>query len=555
MNLDAAASITRAAQLLERAAGRAAAANELEVPRLLFRGRAITQMEQLYREAVTNGRRALVELQGIDGPAADALHGVDELLAKIDPDIARDKHQPLWWLRSYSETRDVAGRLGMRGDRLRLLAAQVDGDPAIIRARLDADVRAITTKPFDQVTREDVRRLAAIDGMPESVRPNLPPRLRDTYGPEELVLRRMLPGSDNIARGEFEMYRLAAAREAIEADPTATRAALDAEARAIITTPNADVTAEQVARLSELAGLGDQLRPAILDTPVPWPQHRLAELSAWGWTPARNGEAKAKFAALRMALEHEAMRSDPALTKQAVTTELVELLATPAHELTDQQLYRASQLARLPEHLRPPLPAPIDNHYRFENLGLLGYHPANHRAAAATWDRARVHMAAVVDPEYTVRQLAARVQAGEQVDFRVIDALADQDELLHAHGLTTDVLNRLAVSSLADAGLGSTGELRVLLERMRDRFRAIPETNTTLADVRRSTLELLDANIDRMLGRRTDTYSRHPDYAEVGRIVSSAKLVDTLSTPASKPRPAASTMADATTAATDTLSW
>lgn len=521
---------------------------------LLFRGRAVARMERLYADAVQTGRSATAQLRGIDGPAADVTRGVDELLLKIDPSVERDPHKGLAWLRDFSETRDVAGRLGLRADRLRVAADHLGEDPESVRGVLAAQAREITSKPLDQVTREDVRRLAVIDGMPQPLRPDLAPRLRDSYGPEELVLRRMLPGSDNLARGEFEMHRLARAREAITADPTVTREALDAQARAIITTPNQDVTKEQVARLSELAGLGDELRPSILDTRVPWSQHRLADLSAWGWTPARDGEAKAKFAALRMAIEHEAMLADPAVTKESVTAELVDLMAVPSHELTDEQLYRTSLLARLPEHLRPPMPSPIDGHYRFEDLGLLRYHPGRHLLAGKVFDNARVHMAAVVDPERTIEQLAARVKDDRPIDFRVLDALAGRDELLRAHGLTAEVLDGLAVKALADAGLGTTGELRVLLERMRDRFAAMPADDPKLGGIRSATLELLDRNIDRMLGRRSDTFSRHPDYAEVGRIVASAQLVDTLSGTRAAAGPAtnASTIAGA---ADELLSW
>jgi hypothetical protein len=47
--------------------------------------------------------------------------------------------------------------------------------------------------------------------------------------------------------------------------------------------------------------------------------------------------------------------------------------------------------------------------------------------------------------------------------------------------------------------------------------------------VRTEMLELADRNLARMAGTRSDTYGRHPDYSEIGRLVSTMKLVDQMS--------------------------
>jgi hypothetical protein len=147
-------------------------------------------------------------------------------------------------------------------------------------------------------------------------------------------------------------------------------------------------------------------------------------------------------------------------------------------------------------------------------------------AAEKVYDQMRVHLAAVLDPELTIRSLAEQVRAGRPIDFRVLAALDGQDALLHQHGLTVDVLNREAVKALSGAGTGSTDALRATLERVRERLLATPATDDRVTRIRQQAIELADANIDRMAGRRTDTFSRHPDYAEVGRIVSIAELLE-----------------------------
>ncbi len=545
MTIDVRAALTRAATYLDQSASLARAANEQELPKLFFRGRAVAEINATYASAVGQGRLAIAQLDGVTGPARDAMQGVDELLAKIDPALPRAKHKGLEWARRYGETSDVAGLLGIRADRMRLMADHVDSDPALVRATLMAEVADITGKPLDQVTRSDMRRLAAIDGLPEALRPPMPPRLRDNYPAEELVVRNMLPGTDNIARGEFEMHRVARTRAEIVADPTATRETLDAEVRAILATPDAHVTMEMTRRLSAIAGLGDDLRPTLLETSVPWSQHKLQDLSAWGWVPARDPVARTKFNALRMAIEQEALIADPAITRESVTRELVQLLAIPHETLTDAQLYRTSLLARLPAQLRPPMPARLD-HYAFEDLGLLKAHPARHLVAARVFDKMRIHMAAVVDPELVVRQLGEQVKAGRPIDFRVIAALDGQEALLARYGLTRDVLDREAVRSLAGAASDSKDALLHHLQRVRDSIAVLPANDEKIAGIRSQALELADRNLERMSGLRSDTFGTHPDYAEVGRIVSIAELLDAVTPRPATPKPAP---------ASDMLTW
>jgi hypothetical protein len=159
-----------------------------------------------------------------------------------------------------------------------------------------------------------------------------------------------------------------------------------------------------------------------------------------------------------------------------------------------------------------------------------------------------------------VRQLAQRVQSGQRIDFRVIAALDGQEALLARHGLTPDVLNVEAVKSLATAGEGSKDALKHHLERVRGTIAALPSSDEKLATIRAQALELADRNLDRMSGKRMDTFGRHPDYAEVGRIVSIAELLEAVTRrPAVAATPAAGAgvagAADAAGVAKEVLTW
>jgi hypothetical protein len=67
-----------------------------------------------------------------------------------------------------------------------------------------------------------------------------------------------------------------------------------------------------------------------------------------------------------------------------------------------------------------------------------------------------------------------------------------------------------------------------------------------LEQVRAQTLELLDRNLDRMRGVRIDTFGRHPDYAEIGRVAANLHLIDAIQHP-----PAAT----AASSAAEQLTW
>lgn len=551
MGIDVAATLLRAATSLDAAASAASSAMDLPPPRLFRRGAAIHKVTESFDSAASHAGRAARELETLGDPLADARSGVEQLRERIDSTIVPDLvHQ-----RRYSMVSHVPLSLQTRAASLRLHANLIDADPAAARAALGREVDELVQRPYSTITHDDVQHLAAITQLPDELRPALPSPLRIRYGMADMVPRRMLPGSDNIARGEFDRLRLDALRRRLVDSGSVTRESLDAEVRAIIATSNADVTPAQVERLSLITGLPDELRPALVDTPVPWPAHRLEDLSAWGWTPARDGDARAKFDALRMATEHEQMIADPAVTRQSVTDELVALLAKPDSELSDADLYRTSLLARLPEQLRPSMPAAIDKHYRFEDLGLLRYHPYDNRAAATAFDQARVHMAAVVDPEGTLHAMRARLAAGQSIDIRVVTALQLEPELLGKHGITKQVLEQQAIRALSNAGtdgLAQQQQLSYHLRIERDRIAAM-NLAPKLESIRSTALELAERNLARMSGARTDTYGRHPDYAEIGRFVSASELLGKLVPRAADDAAsaAAATVADAA----DTIVW
>ena len=338
-------------------------------------------------------------------------------------------------------------------------------------------------------------------------------------------------------------------------DPAIDRAAVDAELRAIVATPDAAITAAQLRRVSLIAGLPDELRPALADTPVPWADRRpLRDFAAWEPEPGvptqgLGDDARAKLEGLRMGVDLERELADPTLDRARVSRELVELLSLPNDELTPANVRRVSLLARMPEHLRPSLPDFGATQFRPQDLGVLGYHPANDKSARAVFDTLRVHVATAVDPDAAARRLTERIAAGEGVDFRIVTVLAEQPGVLERHGITPAVLSRAAVSGLRAAGSSSRSSIEPQLAMIRAGLERMATTTPGADVVQAQAIQLVDRNLDRLAGRLTDGMAGHPDYAELGRVISLADLLQALQ-PAPK-----STAGAATASVGERLTW
>lgn len=524
MTIDAGAMMLRAARHFESAANLAAAAEVLPLPDLFMRARAINRIQNAYRAATSEAMRGVHVLESLGAPVDDARTGVRTALDQIDPKI----QYRIEYMREQMAAKDVPGLLRMHADQLRLRVELDPLDPAAARRRVQAELDEILRVPDSELTQQQRWRVGMMHGLPPHQRPDMPEPLRASHPLDLLAARGSSPATDDMAWGEWATLRLDLRRRELAAEPGVSREALDAELRATIARTDSDVPREMSERLTVIAGLDDDLRPAILDTPLPSPQHGLSHLSVSDLMQDMNVDAKAKYDSLRMAVEHERMLADPTLTREVVTSELRELLSVPNELLTMEQLRRMSVLARLPEHVRPVMPATLGWHYRFEDLGLHGYHPAKNRRTAKVLDLMRAHTAAVFDPERAAGQLKARLDAGEQIDIRMIAALSMHKGLLDRAGLTKDVLHRQALRALAGAGAGSSQTLPHHLAIVRDTLAAVKADDHGIAAMRAEALELAERNLDRMAGRRSDTFARHPDYGEIGRFVSIADLLDAL---------------------------
>jgi hypothetical protein len=305
---------------------------------------------------------------------------------------------------------------------------------------------------------------------------------------------------------------------------------VDLALRRLLAIPNEKVTAEDLKRIGVLMNLRDDLVPAWTRVRMPFSDSNARLVGSRGWLPDKPGTTASFLDALRFPIEHEAAIAG-GLTRRDVERELIDILVRPGDQLDQPTARRLSWLARLPEELRPSMPPEYPHAGRFDDIGLRGQLPSGSYAAADLLDLGRIHVLKAVDPELLAEEIRARVAAGADFDLQVLDAIgmSADPKVLASLGLTPVTLESRAMNALAAVhGVRRPMHIADALTVTRQRLADPRATDEAALQLREQTLELIDRNLDRIAGRRRDTFANHPDYAEVGRVVSNVTLLDAM---------------------------
>ncbi|MCW2922283.1 MAG: hypothetical protein JWL76_2157 [Thermoleophilia bacterium] len=537
--------LVRAAERLEQGARMTDQALEIDVPRFFKHWRALTRKEGEYAAGLEQAHRGVAELAAAGPSAQQARDAIAQLLEwRGPPSKLRFQHNHV-----DREVRILPANLRQHARGLRLHAAlEGSGDPAATRRALQTELDALVQRPVSELTREDALRLATISMLPSHLRPDIPRSINGHWSLADLGATQWPP--DPLSRfltAELDHVRLQGVARTMSQDPTLTREAFDAEVRSILALPDDQITAAHAERMSIIARLPSAKRPVLLDAPRPRGHLGLSQMSSWGYRPSTEGLARSAYDAMRRAVLQEELMADPTFTRERATAELMQLLAVPDRALTREQLLRVSTIAGLPEPLRPPMP-PITSDGAVMGAADGSVLTPDYVRGARAFAAVRMYLTER-HPEDMARMLAANDRQGGDIDLGLVAALARQPGLLERFGIDSTMLHRQSIRALAAAGGSRSDDLAANLRMARNVLAGSTDTNPAVAAVRAEALELADRNLDRMAGARTDTYGRHPDYAEIGRFASIATLLDQIGQlPAAKQAPAP-------TAAAEALTW
>jgi hypothetical protein len=429
----------------------------------------------------------------------------------------------------------------IRADRARLLDELADLDDAsaqqLLERRLERPLRGMLAGDTAAL-----REVAILAGMPAELRPRqlmtqIAPSVWDAVGASSTVERSVV-GSDALVEAAAAVRRFE-----LGALPATT---VEARVQALLARDPDSLTPIEVRDLALAGTLPDRLITE-LDVPsLRTPRLLKALIEA---SPSSIDGRPSRLAQDTFLREVEALglvRAGTAPTRRAATVEMADILDTPLDALTPEQVHRMSVLMHLPIEHRPTMPTTRST-FQLPAFGLRTGWQARADDHQRMLEDARTHFHDLRDPSAGLAEL--RRSFVEDLPFdvhRMAALLADRpsaraagiDDAMIAHAMTRQ-LERAGTSAVKGA------PLRQLLETSREGL-AGRVLRPELEQVRAQTLELLDRNLDRMRGVRIDTFGRHPDYAEIGRVAANLHLIDAIQHP-----PAAT----AASSAAEQLTW
>jgi hypothetical protein len=216
--------------------------------------------------------------------------------------------------------------------RMWLERGDIARDPATTADTLLGEVRSILAKPDAEVTTEDIRRIATLEGVTGEKSIHLPePR---SYSFSTIGEYGWSP-QESYTTAELRHLRTWLERSDILRDPAATADSLRDEVRGILAKPDAEITAEELRRLGILEGLtGDRA----LQFPQPR-NYTFSTIGEYGWTGSES-YVTSELKHLRMWLQRTDIGNDPAITAETMLDDVRAILAKPDAQVTREDVRR-----------------------------------------------------------------------------------------------------------------------------------------------------------------------------------------------------------------------
>lgn len=160
------------------------------------------------------------------------------------------------------------------------------------------------------------------------------------------------------------------------------------------------------------------------------------------------------------------------------------------------------------------------------------WNAADFETARLTTRRTAYELLSQFEPQAFVREIGERLAQGPELDMRMVSALSGVNPALLAQaGLDPAVIHVRALSALSRAGDTHPRDVGAQLALVRARLASVTSDDPAALTLRDDTLTMVNRNVARIDGTRSDTYGNHPDYAEIGRIVANGQLLDAMLRP------------------------
>ncbi|MCW2921256.1 MAG: hypothetical protein JWL76_1130, partial [Thermoleophilia bacterium] len=294
----------------------------------------------------------------------------------------------------------------------------IDADPAITRDTLRTEVRAIIGKADVDVTLDDIKRLSLLNDITGAKSLEMP-ATRD-YSLRDLVTYGY--GGSNATR-QLDELRAWTRRLDIDADASITRDTLRADVRSLLAKDNADITTDDIKRLSllnDITGAKSLEMPKVRD-------YTLRDLVSYGYG---GSNASAQLDDLRSWIQRLDIDADPAITADTLRSEVRTIIDKADADVTASDMRRLAFLNDVTGAKALGMPRLHD--YQLRDLA--GWNYAGTSASQAldelrTWSaRAEIEH----DPAITAKSLLDEVTA---IAVKPLDELTS-DDMMRLHVLS-----------------------------------------------------------------------------------------------------------------------
>lgn len=303
------------------------------------------------------------DLESLGAAQADALDGIDRLTraaqlassaVEESPRLARNRLQDTTRLLDANARRlEVLRETGALADELR-------ADPTGAPARLVQRLESVLRRPDEAIADEDIRLLAAVDGLPNELRPPMPLPARPASPLAQQYVHGWSPSSPRsygqvTAAMDVQRWHLALEARGLAQAPDAA-ARIAARLGRIRDLPVDELGIEDLRELAVLDHAPANVRPA-LPRPITQP---LADLYRESRAEGRlTGQAKLELRSVQLSEQARRLANQPGASKEAFAAQVDAIVSRPADQVSYDELRQVAIIERLPDELRPRFPAPI----------------------------------------------------------------------------------------------------------------------------------------------------------------------------------------------------
>ncbi len=294
---------------------------------------------------------------------------------------------------------------------------------------------------------------------------------------------------------------------------------------AIVAKADDEIGQVDIERLVSFTSRWDPSLPAL---PAEQSFGGLEWLARHGKLPATDRAARVEVDGLRHWIARIRIDADPAVTEDTLITQVAEIVTRHERDITQADMDRLAIIAGLRGPKAPTLPGDATG-FGLDRIVRQRWLPADEPDAALEVRRLRRWV--IQQTDAGIEAVRRQLEAGVRPPANVLEALAHGPGLLERAGLEHATVLRGTIDAIEQAAAAGSNDVRDELRLASALINEMPIEGPSQQAIVAHIDELLDDNLSRLDGNLEDGYEGWVDFADLGRIVSAGRALDTIHTP------------------------